>query len=188
MSLFQLVKKIVQFSLYREYITHICGYVVYREVFIEYKSIPWMSIVTIQHLSLLEIARYLTERSQTCFHWKLINRNRLPMWINLNVVLIHHIIGLLQGRHPCTLPLMVGDVPATAPRPCSPGNDSNSGYHSATGFLGLSNISNQWSRPIPKKRGPTATQPISSLLPTLKIENVLIKFGLCNTLAIHCIM
>lgn len=49
-----------------------------------------------------------------------------------------------------------------------PGTDSSRGYHWATGFLGLSNISSQWSRPIPIKLFPIPVQPRSSLAPILK--------------------
>ena len=49
-----------------------------------------------------------------------------------------------------------------------PGIDSKSGYHCATGLLGLSSISSQWSLPIPIKLEPIAVQPISSLEPILK--------------------
>ena len=52
--------------------------------------------------------------------------------------------------------------------PCGrAGRFSCSGYHCATGRRGLSNISNQWSRPRSRYCGPSAKQPISSLLPTL---------------------
>jgi hypothetical protein len=53
-----------------------------------------------------------------------------------------------------------------APGMC-PGMDSSSGYHCATGLLGLSSISSQWSRPIPMKLDPIAVHPISSFDPIL---------------------
>lgn len=52
-----------------------------------------------------------------------------------------------------------------------PGIDSSKGYHWATGLLGLSNISNQWSFPIPIKLEPIAVQPINSFEPILKENN-----------------
>jgi hypothetical protein len=48
------------------------------------------------------------------------------------------------------------------------GTCSCRGYHWATGFLGLSSISNQWSLAIPMNIGPRAVHPITSLQPILK--------------------
>lgn len=49
-----------------------------------------------------------------------------------------------------------------------PATVSIKGYHCATGFLGLSIISNQWLRPIPMQCDPMAVHPINSFVPILK--------------------
>lgn len=59
----------------------------------------------------------------------------------------------------------------------SPGIVSISGYHCATGLLGLSNISNQCSRPMPMKLDPIAVQPINSFEPILIINDYVNLFN-----------
>jgi hypothetical protein len=58
-----------------------------------------------------------------------------------------------------------------------PDTVSISGYHCATGFLGLSSISSQWSRPIPMKLEPIAVHPISSFDPILIQAGFFIEIG-----------
>lgn len=89
--------------------------------------------------------------------------------IKLDQNYFHNYLELRQLRLKGSASEVVGEM--------CPGIVSINVYHCATGFLGLSNISNQWSRPIPIKLEPIAVQPINSFDPILqKKEAYWIKY------------